>query len=53
MQYEVKTSEEYLKALDSDWRKEKLETIRNLIKKYVPALQEGIEGSRSHNSTYD
>ncbi|MEM9338046.1 MAG: DUF1801 domain-containing protein [Bacteroidota bacterium] len=43
MQYDVKTPEEYLEKLESDWRKDKLEEIRELIKKQGPHLKEGVE----------
>ena len=43
MQYEAKTPREYLESLENDWRKEKLENIRQLIKKHGPDLNEGIE----------
>ncbi|AKP50207.1 iron chaperone [Cyclobacterium amurskyense] len=43
MQYEAKTPSEYLKELENDWRKVKLEEIRKLIKNKGPSLQEGIE----------
>lgn len=42
MQYEVKTPSEYIAALDDDWRKEKLQLIRAIIKKDAPDLVEGI-----------
>ena len=42
MLYDVKTPEEYLNALEPDWRKEKLEELRKLIKKAGPELTEGI-----------
>lgn len=43
MQYEAKTPAEYIANLDTDWRKEKLEQVRELIKKYGTHLNEGIE----------
>ena len=43
MQYEAKTPREYLEKLESDWRKDKLEQVRELIKKQGPHLKEGIE----------
>ena len=43
MQYEAKTPGEYLEKLDSDWRKEKLEQVREIIKKHGPHLNEGME----------
>ncbi|WP_233880081.1 iron chaperone [Virgibacillus halodenitrificans] len=42
MQYEAKTSDEYLNLLEEDWRKEKLLTIRQMILKYAPELEEVI-----------
>ncbi|NBC24515.1 MAG: DUF1801 domain-containing protein [Bacteroidetes bacterium] len=43
MQYEAKTPSEYLNKLDSDWRKEQLEQVRQIIKNQGPELIEGIE----------
>lgn len=43
MQYEATTPTEYLDVLDDDWRKEKLQELRNLICKQAPDLKEGIE----------
>ena len=43
MQYEAKTPNEYLEKLESDWRKDKLEQVREMIKKQGPHLNEGIE----------
>jgi len=43
MQYEAKTPTEYLENLESDWRKEKLKQVRDMIKKHGPDLNEGIE----------
>ena len=42
MQYDVKTPTEYMNALADDWRREKLQALRNLIKKNAPDLTEGI-----------
>ena len=42
MQYDVKTPEEYLEAVQSDWRKEKLESLRKLIKSAAPDILECI-----------
>lgn len=42
MQYEVTTPSEYIAALDDDWRKEKLQSIRAIIKEKAPDLIEGI-----------
>jgi len=43
MQYDVKTPGQYFEALENDWRKEKLQQVRELIKKHGPDLTEGIE----------
>lgn len=43
MQYEAKTPTEYLELLDADWRKDKLEQVRKMIKKQGPHLNEAIE----------
>ena len=43
MLYEAKTASEYLENLESDWRKDKLEQVRKIIRKYGPHLVEGIE----------
>ncbi|NJO92358.1 MAG: DUF1801 domain-containing protein [Chloroflexia bacterium] len=43
MQYNAKTPQEYLNSLETDWRKEKLEQVRDLILKNNPELKEGIE----------
>lgn len=42
MLYDVKSPEEYLKQLDNDWRREKLENLRDLIKSKAPDLTEDI-----------
>ncbi|OJJ14959.1 hypothetical protein BKI52_41130 [marine bacterium AO1-C] len=42
MQYDVQTPTEYIEALEQDWRKEKLETIRALLLEKAPELAEGI-----------
>lgn len=42
MLYDVKTPKEYLEKLDHDWRREKLENIRGLIKSKGPDLVEDI-----------
>ena len=34
MQYDVKTPEEYMKAIDDDWRRETLMDLRQVIKNY-------------------
>ena len=43
MQYDVKNPTEYMAALEDDWRREKLESIRILIKSKAPGLVEGIQ----------
>jgi len=43
MQYDVKTPGEYFEKLETDWRKVKLEQVREMIKKHGPDLNEGIE----------
>ena len=43
MQYDVTTPEEYLKALDADWRRETLLQLRALITSQAPELAEGID----------
>ena len=43
MQYDVKTPEEYIEALEDDWRREKLEHLRTLIKSKASDFVEGIE----------
>jgi uncharacterized protein YdhG (YjbR/CyaY superfamily) len=42
MQYDVKTPAEYINSLDNDWRREKLESLRVLIKSKAPQAVEGI-----------
>lgn len=42
MQYEAKTPAEYITVLEEDWRKEKLQAIRKIIKEQAPGLVEGI-----------
>jgi len=42
MQYDVISPKEYIAALDNDWRKEKLQELRNMIGKSAPSLKEGI-----------
>lgn len=42
MQYKVKTVDEYMARLDDDWRKEKLEAIRNFIFSQAPDIDEHI-----------
>lgn len=42
MQYDVNTPEEYLEALEEDWRKEKLLEIRKIIFDYAPNIDESI-----------
>ncbi|MEM9833879.1 MAG: DUF1801 domain-containing protein [Bacteroidota bacterium] len=43
MQYKANTPEEYINQLEDDWRKEKLEAVREMIKANAPELVEGIE----------
>ena len=43
MQYEVKSPSEYLDKLENDWRKTKLNQVREMIKKHGPDLNEGIQ----------
>ncbi len=42
MQYNVKTPSEYIDQLDDDWRLEKLEELRAIIKSKAPDMIEGI-----------
>lgn len=42
MKYESKTPEDYLNSLEPDWRKDKLEEVRALIKNFGPELKEEI-----------
>jgi uncharacterized protein YdhG (YjbR/CyaY superfamily) len=42
MQYDVHTPEEYLASLSDDWRREKLDSLRALIRSRGPDLVEGI-----------
>jgi uncharacterized protein YdhG (YjbR/CyaY superfamily) len=42
MQYDVRTPKEYLAALEDDWRREKLQSLRALIRSHGPDLVEGI-----------
>ena len=42
MQYDVQTPEEYLQALNHDWRRETLLELRSIIKSCAPDLTEGI-----------
>lgn len=42
MQYDVSTPDEYLDALDTDWRKEKLHGLRTIILKQDSAIEETI-----------
>ena len=43
MQYEVATPKEYIEKLDNDWRKEKLQFIRQIILNVAPELEEAIQ----------
>lgn len=38
----MKTASEYIEVLDDDWRREKLEELRKIIKSKAPSLSEGI-----------
>lgn len=42
MQYEAKTPEEYISMLDKDWRLEKLEQLRSMIRSKASDIKEGI-----------
>jgi uncharacterized protein YdhG (YjbR/CyaY superfamily) len=42
MQYEATTPAEYMTLLEDDWRREKVEDLRALIKTTAPDLVEGI-----------
>jgi uncharacterized protein YdhG (YjbR/CyaY superfamily) len=42
MQYEAKTPSEYMEMLEDDWRREKLEQLRSIIKAKAPEFEEGI-----------
>lgn len=42
MQYEARTPLEYLELLDNDWRREKLQELRNIITSQGTELAEGI-----------
>ena len=42
MQYDVKTPAEYMMVLEDDWRREKVEQIRALIKDKAPDVTEFI-----------
>lgn len=42
MQYDVTTPAEYLAALDDDWRRETLLSLRALIRERAPSLRESI-----------
>jgi len=42
MLYDVKTPEEYLQQLPDDWRHEKVDTLREIIKGQAPKLTEKI-----------
>jgi uncharacterized protein YdhG (YjbR/CyaY superfamily) len=43
MQYDVETPSEYLKALEDDWRKEKLQCLREIILSKEPEIVESIK----------
>jgi len=42
MQYDVATPEDYLDALDADWRRDKLQKLRGIIRDRAPDLEEVI-----------
>ena len=42
MQYDVSSPSEYIKSLDADWRKEKLQELRDIILQQDSAIQETI-----------
>lgn len=42
MQYDVATPDAYLKALEADWRRDTLLSLRALIREKAPELVEGI-----------
>jgi hypothetical protein len=42
MQYDVATPEEYLRALDQDWRRDTLVALREIIQQSAPELREAI-----------
>lgn len=43
MQYNATTPKEYMELLEADWRKDRVEELRKLIKELCPELKEGIE----------
>jgi len=43
MQYDVKTPKEYIDGLESDWRRDTLQEIRQIIADKGPNLTEGID----------
>lgn len=43
MQHDVETPEDYYKAIEEDWRKEKLLKVREYILMHGPELKEGIQ----------
>ena len=43
MQYDVNSPKDYMEALEKDWRFERLEEIRQLIKQSAPQIVEGIK----------
>ena len=42
MQYNAKTPDQYIEMLDDDWRREKIDILRALLKSRVPNVTEGI-----------
>lgn len=54
MQYKASNVSEYMSQLEDDWRKDKLEVLRELIKKKSPDVIEGINyGMLSYNQGDD
>ena len=43
MQYDVSTPDEYLSVLEQDWRRDTLMSLRELIKRNAPELEETIK----------
>ncbi len=42
MLYDASTPQEYMDGLDDDWRKEKVQEVREMIRSKSPDIQEGI-----------
>ncbi len=53
MQYDVSTPEEYLAQLESDWRRDTLHELRQIILSEGPDLQESISYGMLTYSTVD